>query len=659
MNGSKSQTDISSDFSAFRDSKGEEYHTDRSSYAEYRADQNKIFELIKHHSAMMLLINSESGKILDANEAAQHFYGWHLGRLKQMHIQEINTQPPEVVRAQMQRVIALKNVKFEHRHRRADGSIRDVEVYCDRLDGPNEGLLLSIIFDITDRKRSEEVRQEETLFLRSILQTTADGFWVVDEKGKIIQVNEAYCRMSGYTSEELVKLDVSSLDAFDSADAVSARVKRLMVYGSEFFEAYHRRKDGSLFPVEMSVTYVPSSPARFVCFCRDISERKQWQLALQKKREDMQTILDSSPTVIFLKDCSNNFVHVNKAFEKLTGLKREELQGQSVSSVLPDLAKKSWEDDSGIIETGKAKTDILYEIETPMGPRWFKTDKIPYKDVDGNIVGVVGFSVDITESKLAAEKLENINRELEKRVEERTRELKEKHLQYLHAEKLSALGKLSASIAHEFNNPLQSVMTVLNGLKKRAIIDNEDRDLLDAAIEESNRMKNLIRSLQEFKRPSADKQAVTYVRESIKSLLLLHKNDFRNKRITVEQNYAEKLPKILAVPDQIKQVLLNLLANAADACQPQGGTITISTWAEKNKIAISIKDTGKGMEPDEMASLYQPFFTTKVGGKGNGLGLAVSNSIIASHKGEIQVVSEPGKGATFTVYLPSQSGLSG
>ncbi len=256
--------------------------------------------------------------------------------------------------------------------------------------------------------------------------------------------------------------------------------------------------------------------------------------------------------------------------------------------------------------------------------------------------------------KRAEDALQTLNADLEKRVEQRTLELQETQQQYLHAEKLSAIGRLSASIAHEFNNPLQGIMAVLKGLRKRAILEDEDRELLEAAIDESSRMKKLILSLQEFNRPSSCHKVLMDMQTSIDSLLLLYKSEFKNKRIAVQQNYAKRLPQIMAIPDQIKQVFLNLLNNAADACQPSGGIITISTRQDNDRIAISIKDSGIGIQPEHVDLIFQPFYTTKPEVKGTGLGLSVCHGIVKNHQGEIRVESLPGQGATFTVLLPVQ-----
>jgi signal transduction histidine kinase/DNA-binding response OmpR family regulator len=255
--------------------------------------------------------------------------------------------------------------------------------------------------------------------------------------------------------------------------------------------------------------------------------------------------------------------------------------------------------------------------------------------------------------KRAEVALQALNDELEQRVERRTLELQKTQKQYLHAEKLSAIGKLSASIAHEFNNPLQGILSVLKGLKRRAMLEEEDKELLDEAIEEGDRIKDLIRNLQEFNRPSTGRKNLLDLHKTLDSVLLLYKNDFKGKRISVVREYAERLPEVQAVSDQIKQVFLNMLTNAADACHRPGGVITIKTWQENaDTVATAITDTGVGIQPADIDLIFQPFYTTKPEVKGTGLGLSVSYGIIKNHRGEIRVESSPEKGSTFTVLLP-------
>ena len=256
-------------------------------------------------------------------------------------------------------------------------------------------------------------------------------------------------------------------------------------------------------------------------------------------------------------------------------------------------------------------------------------------DDTGKIVSIIASGDDITEIRLAEEALRIAHEKL------------------LHAEKLSAIGGLAASIAHEFNNPLQGVTGIIKGVARRTKLTAEDAELMSMAVHECYRMRDLIKSLQDFNRPSSGRIAPTDIHTTIEDLLLLSKKDHKSKGITVEKRFAENMPIVKAVRDQIKQVILNLLNNAAYACD-KGGTITIETEMLERKVSIRIHDTGKGIKPEDMRRIFDPFFTTKPELKGTGLGLSVCYGIIKKHRGEIVVDSDPGKGTVFTIILPNE-----
>ena len=223
--------------------------------------------------------------------------------------------------------------------------------------------------------------------------------------------------------------------------------------------------------------------------------------------------------------------------------------------------------------------------------------------------------------------------------------------QLLHAEKLSAIGKLSASIAHEFNNPLFAIINILVGVKQHESLSPQNERMLELAIQECDRMKMLIQNLRDFNRPSTGVHIATDIHQTIDNMLLLCKKEFKDRHITVEKNFAAKMPAILVVKDQICQVLLNLLTNARDACK-NGGTIKISTETLDKRVAISVEDSGCGIEQDHLHKIFKPFFTTKQELSGTGLGLAVSLGIIEKHGGTISVNSYLQKGSVFTITLP-------
>ena len=241
------------------------------------------------------------------------------------------------------------------------------------------------------------------------------------------------------------------------------------------------------------------------------------------------------------------------------------------------------------------------------------------------------------------------------RLQERTKELQQTHAQLRHAEKLAAIGRLSASIAHEFNNPLQGVMNILKGVARRSAKGQEDEQMLTMALAECVRMRDLIRNLQDFHRPTSGKRTAVDIHTTLESILALSNKELKNRKISVVRKFADELPKISGVADQLKQVFLNLLSNAADACR-SGGTITLQTKQDDGKIHVIVQDTGSGVAPEDQEHIFEPFFSTKPDVKGTGLGLPVSYGIVKDHGGTIIFASEPGKGATFSVILPIQRG---
>ena len=221
----------------------------------------------------------------------------------------------------------------------------------------------------------------------------------------------------------------------------------------------------------------------------------------------------------------------------------------------------------------------------------------------------------------------------------------------LHSEKLAAIGALSASLAHELNNPLQGILNVIKGVGKRAILDPEDTELMEIALNECLRMRTLLQSLQDFNRPSSGIRAPIDLHKTLDSVLLLYKEKFATSNIILEKHYGDDIPIFYAVADQIKQVVMNLLNNAIDACK-DGGKIIIKTESDHSYISLYIKDNGVGIDPANKYKIFEPFFSTKPEVKGIGLGLSVSYGIIKNHNGILEVNSNPGKGATFRIKLP-------
>ncbi|MGB3225139.1 MAG: PAS domain S-box protein [Desulforhopalus sp.] len=516
---------------------------------------------------------------------------------------------------------------------------------------------ISVYFkDITEHKLADEALLRERNVLQEVMNGAKNWHLVyLDRDFNFVRVNETYAANCGYLPEEMIGKNHFALYPDAENEEIFRQVRDsgevLDVHDKPFVFPDHPERgvtywDWTLSPVKNDAGEVTG----LVFSLFETTSRKKAEDDLQASETQFRHLFEKQSVTMFLIDpVSGDVLDVNDAAAEYYGYSRDTLRAMNIKQIdcyPPD------EHDA-----------IVQQIRDGIINQFVTTHRL----ADGTLRAVevhvsriilqdqaVSFCIvhDITERKKAEAQLKAMNEELEQRVEQRTRELQETQSQYLHAEKLSAIGKLSASIAHEFNNPLQGVITILKGLKRRAILEDEDKELLDLAIEENERMKNLIRSLQDFNQPSAGKRVVMDVHASIDSLLLLYRSDFRRKGISIIRNYDEKLPQIKAIPDQIKQVILNLLTNAADACLPGGGTITIMTRQEGRKIAVAIKDTGTGISPEKLDLIFQPFYTTKSEVKGTGLGLSVCHGIIQNHHGNIIVESMEGKGSTFTMLLP-------
>jgi signal transduction histidine kinase len=221
------------------------------------------------------------------------------------------------------------------------------------------------------------------------------------------------------------------------------------------------------------------------------------------------------------------------------------------------------------------------------------------------------------------------------------------------SDKLASLGTLTAGLAHEIRNPLVAVKTFMQLLKERYDDPEFRESFLDITASEVDRISTLINELLDFARPSQMQPQKENINEIVEKMLLLLKNEVKEKSIEIEKKYASNLPKILVDKEQVKQVFLNMLLNGIQSA-PKGGVITVETrqalYGEREFVQVNIRDTGSGIPKEDLESIFDPFFTTKE--NGTGLGLSISHQIVEEHQGYIDVDSELGKGTTFHVNLP-------
>jgi len=268
------------------------------------------------------------------------------------------------------------------------------------LEATNEVLQMQIVeeLEVEDALRASEEKY------RVLFETAKDAIFLSDETGKFVDVNQAACKTLGYSKEELLKLSNKEIDADPTGYEAFLQVRNGLAKEA-IFEVNQQRKDGTLLPVEITGKFFESDGRRIsLAIARDITEHKAAEEALRQMSNEQEVILDSMPAMIFYKDKENRFLRVNKVLADIFGLPKEEIIGKTALELSP-AEKDYWKDDQEVMKSGQPKYNIMEPAETPGGTLWFQTDKIPYKDSEGNTIGIIGFSIDITERKRAEDAL--------------------------------------------------------------------------------------------------------------------------------------------------------------------------------------------------------------------------------------------------------------
>ena len=385
---------------------------------------------------------------------------------------------------------------------------------------------------------------------------------------------------------------------------------------------------------------------------------------LRNQKEEFETIFNAIQDVIVVITPDREILEVNKAFLKTMGYSREQVVGRKCHDVFQNLPEPCNRGDfmcplNEVIKNRKAGQQILTRVDHEGRVRYIEVTMFPIWGEKGEISKFIEISRDITDKK---KKEEQIRQRLERMVEERTRELRQTHEKLLHQDKMASLGKLAASVVHEINNPVAGMLNFILLMKR--ILEEKDFDtrtadqflqylgLMEA---ETRRVSRIASNLLAFSRESKLELKHVDMNRLVERTLLLNANLLKINRVRLKKLQDPDLPEIMASEDQLQQVLMNLISNAAEAMEStDGGTLTVETrHLKKDKaIMVSFSDTGPGIPQKNISKLFEPFFTTKKKGKGVGLGLSVAYGIVEEHGGTIKVESSPGGGATFRVVLP-------
>ena len=622
--------------------------------------------------------------------------------------------------------------------------------------------IVTTITDVTASRLAAKKALESERYLRAIIETTAEGFWMVDKNGCFIDANATYCQMIGYTKEELLSLRARDVDPHLTNEEYSRLLGQFTSGKNAIFRTQHQRKDGTIYDVEISATWFPDREC-VICFGHDITQQVADEQRLRDNEAWSRAIIDTTAEGFWALDAQGNFIDVNQAYCRMSGYSRDEILNFSIPDIdieedhtmvreritrikqngherlspitaartvlcsrwrypHPGWGLQSGDSSASVMISHRRnrpgrrfstpqhaqllsntcarccrpgsqpalhvsanvfssydveKIDLIgrhhYDVFPDLPEKWraihrqvlagsvLRNDNDPYQSADGRLMitewecrpwyqqdgsigGIILYTEDVTNKRRA----------------ESERLLLEAKLR--NEQKLSSIGTMASGVAHEINNPLMGIINLAQLVEDRAPVEADSlRDYAREIRSEGERIAGIVSSLLTFSRRD-DNSKMEYASPAtlLQRVLTLTETLLVRQDIHVHKDIPANLPLILCTQSQIQQILLNLVINARDAVNerfPEASPekiIEISAGLlQKNGRALvrfSVVDHGQGI-PKEIAShIFEPFFTTKPQGFGTGLGLSISYGIARSHGGEL-----PTKTPVWPDCLPSRS----
>jgi PAS domain S-box-containing protein len=381
-------------------------------------------------------------------------------------------------------------------------------------------------------------------------------------------------------------------------------------------------------------------------------ESKELHKMIESKSKELQVMLDSSPAMVFYMDTDQRYVRVNKEFARTLGLPVKKIIGKTYNELFPGGEKSFLKDHLEVMHTGHPILNTKGFIDTPSGRRQVFTNKVPYKDINGNIIGIIGFALDVTDLEQA---------------EKEKRELEEKLSQ---VEKMEAIGRLAGGVAHDLNNVLSAVVSYPDLLLTQLEPKSPLRKSIEIIRKSGEKAAAIVEDLLTLARRGVSTTEVVNLNDIITNYLESPEHEklkTYNPQLQFKIKLEKSLLNIKGSPIHLTKTMMNLMSNAAEATLHQG-TVAITTSnryldrpiqsyelsvPEGDYVVLTVKDTGVGIKPENLKKIFEPFYTKKVMGRsGTGLGMAVVWGTVKDHKGNINIISLEGKGTTFELFFP-------
>ena len=598
------------------------------------------------------------GQRVDYSDEWKHQLGYGLAEIGE-EVEEwrsrVHPEDLERLEHEVQRSIADPKIEFgsTFRMRHKDGSYRWIltqgSVMRDH-DGRPVRMTGSHI-DITDQRERDLALERSWLFLETLIQALPDLCWLKDPDGVYLFANHRFEQFFGERKETIVgKTDFDFVERdlaefFRAHDERAIRERRPCRNEEEvtFADDGHRE---ILDTIKCPIFAANGELVGVLGIGRDITERKRFEEALRESEERFRQAVENIPDGLVIYGTDLRVKHANRAMSRLLGVAFDESFGKRDSAFWPP---SIYGDYLGQLEQAIAEGKAgSLEVRLPGEPeRQLKLTCVPIIDATRQVKEVVAIANDLTEHYQAEEE----------RLAYKTR--------MLQSQKMESIGTLAGGIAHDFNNILASVI----GFSELALSEADQGSTIEDSLQEIHsaglRARGLVRQILAFARKSDQDVQPVQLAEIVREVLKMLRSSLPTTIEIRQQLETEAL--VVANPTQLHQIMMNLGTNAGQAMESRGGVLTVTLrdvvlteggeplaveLAAGDYVELTVSDTGTGIAPEHLANIFEPYFTTKVAGKGSGLGLAVVSGIVAELGGQVTVRSEVGSGTTFTLYLP-------
>src|SRR3984957_3003732 len=487
-------------------------------------------------------------------------------------------------------------------------------------------------------------------------ETASGGIISIDDQSTIRYINPAAGQMFGYEPAEMLDKNLTVLmpERFRQSHLTSFR--RYLTTGQKHIrwraiELVGLHKSGREFPIEISFGEdVRKDKHFFTGIVRDVTDRKRSEEALRVSEQRLQAIVDNTTALVFIKDLELRYVLVNREYERLFDIGRDQIRGKTDFSIHPhDVAETRRANDRQVMETGGP---LQFEEVVPsrLGARYYVVVKFLLRDQVNEPYAICGIATDITELKQAQEVLRSREAEL------------------AHITRIMTMGEITASIAHEINQPLGAIVNYGNACLR--LITTGSADVTDIAtalseiVDDANRASAIITQIRALSKKAVPETVVLEVKDLVADILPLIRRELNGRRIVLKAVLSDNLPPVRGDRIQLQQVLLNLVINAMEAmhqvpedCRHLAIEAQSHLSEGKAFVQIAVADSGVGLLAEDQPRLFEAFYTTKT--EGMGMGLAISRSIVEAHGGRLWATPNAGPGATFQFVLPAPTPRAG